>query len=230
MAVNKKWFQQRFAERGFSQNEVARRIGISSSAFSRTLDDERKLKNTEAVALASLFGVEVEDVLRAIGVMPSTPPKRLPAAPTAPKGRILESEGVEVRAIASREARNGPQEAFGAEVVGWIDGEGLVHQEGLLGPAMVSRPSDVAQGCVALRFQSGPLDGWLAYFDPSGSEPGEGVGLLCVARLATGETKLRSVKRGYGAKEFFLVGMDGVTTESAEIVEVHPVLWMKQRG
>lgn len=227
MGVDKKWFVDRLKDVGLSQRQAAFKIGIDPAAMSLVLSGGRKMKLEEVRDFSRILKVDADEVMIRAGVLPRKkvvkPALRVVGASgtaSGPSGDGGSPEG----------ARNSPQEAFGAKVVGWIDGEGLVHQEGLLGPALVSRPSDVAMGCVALRFQSGAMDGWLAYYDPAGMEPGEGVGLLCVVRKGDGERVLRSIKRGYGKNDFILVKMDGVTTENAEIIEVHPVLWMRQRG
>jgi transcriptional regulator with XRE-family HTH domain len=61
------WFRRAFERAGMSQNEVAARIGLDRSAFSRTLKGLRRLQIAETKQLASVLGVSQEDILRHAG-------------------------------------------------------------------------------------------------------------------------------------------------------------------
>lgn len=220
MSMNKKWFERRWRDLGMSQNEVARRMGMSNPALSRMFSETRRMRPDEAVRLASILRVEVEDVLRASGAMDGAPVWKV---------RISAENYLSPTGAKQLDAINSPRQ-FTSKVVGWLDADGLMHEEGLAGPTIVSTPSDISQGCDALRFQMGPLEGWLVYFDSTGRSPGECVELLGLVGLADGRRVMRIVKRGFDLYNYVLIKMDGTGGEISEISEVRPVLWMKQRG
>ena len=61
------WFRRAFDDAGLSQNEVAARIHMDRSAFSRTLWGARRLQLNEAKRLASVLGVSQAELLSHAG-------------------------------------------------------------------------------------------------------------------------------------------------------------------
>jgi transcriptional regulator with XRE-family HTH domain len=61
------WFRQAFEHARLSQNEVAARIGMDRSGFSRTMRGMRRIQVDEMKRLAAVLGVTEEDVLRHAG-------------------------------------------------------------------------------------------------------------------------------------------------------------------
>lgn len=66
--INTRWFNAVLHERGISQRELSRRLGLDASAMSLTLRGMRQMKMTEAVDIAHLLGVPLSDVLENAGV------------------------------------------------------------------------------------------------------------------------------------------------------------------
>ena len=116
-------------------------------------------------------------------------------------------------------------------VVGWVDGAGLGHVDGLVGPRLVDGPVGGAGSLQALRGVGGESDGWLFFFDAARGVPAEAVGRLCVVRLlgkGEGELKLRWVTKGYTAGEWNLGRFDGSAVESGRLASAAPIVWMRQ--
>lgn len=66
--MNTRWFNAILAERGVSQRELCRRLGLDESAMSLTFRGKRQMKMTEAVDIARLLGVPLGDVLENAGL------------------------------------------------------------------------------------------------------------------------------------------------------------------
>ncbi len=116
-------------------------------------------------------------------------------------------------------------------VVGWVDGAGLGHVDGLVGPRLVDGPVGGAGSLQALRGVGGESDGWLFFFGAARGVPAEAVGRLCVVRLlgkGEGELKLRWVAKGYVAGEWNLGRFDGSAVESGRLASAAPIVWMRQ--
>ena len=124
-------------------------------------------------------------------------------------------------------------------VVGWVDGAGLGHVDGLVGPRLVDGPVGGAGSLQALRGQGGASDGWLFFFDSVQGVPAEAVGRLCVVRLLggsadpngarlPGQLMLRWVTKGYVAGEWNLGRFDGSAVESGRLASAAPIVWMRQ--
>lgn len=65
--VDKQWFMERWAEKGLSLRDVARKMDIDPSALSRTLSEERQMKPQEIVNIATILNVTSEEVLAHLG-------------------------------------------------------------------------------------------------------------------------------------------------------------------
>jgi transcriptional regulator with XRE-family HTH domain len=77
MSMNKKWFERRWRDLGMTQNEVARRMGMSNPALSRMFSEMRRMRLDEAVMIALILRVEVLDVIRESGVMNGAPARKV---------------------------------------------------------------------------------------------------------------------------------------------------------
>jgi transcriptional regulator with XRE-family HTH domain len=66
--INTRWFNAILHERGISQRELSRRLGLDSSAISLTFRGMRKMTSHEAAAISALLGVPLQDVLENAGV------------------------------------------------------------------------------------------------------------------------------------------------------------------
>lgn len=87
-AINTRWFNAVLHERGISQRELCRRLGLDSSAMSLTFRGKRQMKMTEAVDIARLLGVPLTDVLENAGIKLDSAGARL-----APVVGHMDSEG-----------------------------------------------------------------------------------------------------------------------------------------
>lgn len=63
-----KWFKGRLAELGHTQRALARVLGLDPAAVSLMLRGKRKIEVKEAVALARLLDVPVDEILERVGV------------------------------------------------------------------------------------------------------------------------------------------------------------------
>lgn len=187
--VDTGWFQGMLIDKGLSQRQLARAIGLDPSAVSLMLRGKRKMDVQEAGVVAKALGVSVDEVLRHAGV--------------------------------AVERGEGPGRCA---VVGWVDDQGLVHDESL---GVVDGPRDT--GLVCLRVQAREvMDGWLLFYREISGVSLEAVGRLCVVGLEDGRKLLRPVRRGYGQGEFVLGGWWNERSGSVRLVSAAPVLWMRQ--
>jgi transcriptional regulator with XRE-family HTH domain len=88
--VNKKWFVDRWTEKGLSLRKMAKLMGVDPSALSRTLNGEREMKIPEVGKIATILDVSRAEVLAhlELGSGPSTLP-----AKTAEAVRISDHPG-----------------------------------------------------------------------------------------------------------------------------------------
>lgn len=66
--INTKWFQERIADRGYSQRKIAATLGMDPAAVSLMLRGKRKMTLNEAADLARLLGVPLNQVLDHAGI------------------------------------------------------------------------------------------------------------------------------------------------------------------
>lgn len=65
---DKHWFKVRLAELGHTQRALAKVLDIDPAAVTLMLQGKRKIELKEAVALARLLDVSVEEILERVGV------------------------------------------------------------------------------------------------------------------------------------------------------------------
>lgn len=71
--INKKWFVDRMADRQISQNQLAKFLNLHGAALSRTFSGDRRMQTQEAIAIANLLGVTLDEVLTHAGVRTELP-------------------------------------------------------------------------------------------------------------------------------------------------------------
>ena len=210
--VNRKWFDDHMKDKQLTQRSLGERLGIQYSAVNLILKGERALKAPEAEILSRVFNVDLLEVLHAAGQLNLM---------TMTKSYSLQRDHA-----LSQKSQFVPD----ASVTGWIDDNGLVHRQGVLGPTKVVTPLGISSQCSVLRFQTANhMNGWLAYYIPTKTISPDAVDQLCVVECVDGRTLLRHVKRGYGNKDFTLVPMAEGETETVLVETAAPVLWLKQR-
>lgn len=87
MTIDAKWFRQQLAERGLSQRQLSRKLGLDQSAISLTFSGKRRMQFKEAADIARLFGLPVSEVLNHSGL-------RLDEGkPTVPLSSVYDGHG-----------------------------------------------------------------------------------------------------------------------------------------
>ena len=87
--VDKKWFVDRWTEKGLSLRKVADLVGMDPSALSRVLKGERKMKIGEVGRIASVLDVSSADVLAHVEL----PSADIGASETTDEARISTHPG-----------------------------------------------------------------------------------------------------------------------------------------
>lgn len=144
--VNGEWLQQKMAEKGLAQVDVARELGLHLSAVSRILSGARSLSVSDCAKLAFILGEYPQSVMLAAG---------------------LELRDMEAATYGLKEsAVSGGVKILGSVAADWS----VTWKRPLHGP--VSAPlvlgAGDSKGMVALQCDTGPgmaLDGALLYLD-----------------------------------------------------------------
>jgi transcriptional regulator with XRE-family HTH domain len=68
-SIDRSWFDTTIRRRGISQNELARRVDMHTSALSLVLSGDRRLKLGEAVQIALELGVAIHELIAAFGFL-----------------------------------------------------------------------------------------------------------------------------------------------------------------
>lgn len=106
--INKRWFQNLFADKKMKQSEVAKAIGLHAPALTRILNDERRLQMNEAIDLARVLSIPLEDVLTHAGL-----PSHAESSSAEVRGSINE-EGLVEYATARVRSVDAPGEGLSA--------------------------------------------------------------------------------------------------------------------
>lgn len=116
-------------------------------------------------------------------------------------------------------------------VAGWVDPARRVHVKGLAGPRRVVLPPDMAQGTIALRYQTrganlDAVDGAVIYCRPLGPFDHGMLDRWCYVQLPDGTKMIRVIKRGSSSRAFNLWN-DGDVTANAKVESASVVEWMQ---
>ncbi len=90
------WVAEYKEEMGWSDSELARRMGVHPSTVSRVLNRERKVSYDFCVGLARILKLPIEDTLRRAGLLPVLPPQ---VAETEEAARLFNVLSPERRSI-----------------------------------------------------------------------------------------------------------------------------------
>ena len=90
MGVSATWFKERIGDLGMSQRQFAKKLGIDPSSLTLVLQGRRGVGASEAALMARLFGVDVAEVMIALGV-------RVESSPRADYARIRGIVGPDMR-------------------------------------------------------------------------------------------------------------------------------------
>jgi transcriptional regulator with XRE-family HTH domain len=66
--INGDWFRTKLTQKGRSQREMAKHMGIDPSSLTLTLNAKRKMQLPEAQAISVFLGEPITDILRAAGL------------------------------------------------------------------------------------------------------------------------------------------------------------------
>lgn len=196
-AINTRWFNAMLQDRGLSQRELCRRLGLDSSAMSLTFRGKRQMKMTEAVDIARLLGVPLTDVLENAGIKLDSAGMRL-----APVVGFVDGEG---EAHIAWKGKGGERVSVPTELP-----EDAV--------ALVAKPQG---GPFSL------LDGWTFFIAPPSPPSAEIVGRYCVVGVQNSVSLLRFVRRGYKPGTFNLASENAVSIENASLEWASPVLLIR---
>lgn len=82
MSINTAWFKDKLAERQMSQRGLAKLMGIDSAAVSLMLRGKREMRIHEAAEIASLLGVQADEVLANVGIQTRAKNESVPVVGT----------------------------------------------------------------------------------------------------------------------------------------------------
>lgn len=196
-AINTRWFNAVLHDRGMSQRELCRRLGLDSSAMSLTFRGKRQMKMTEAVDIARLLGVPLPDVLENAGIR-------------------LDGSGMRHANVV------GYVDSVGEAHLDWH-----AHHEHVSAPSDLPEEVVAIVAKCQHPGELSLLDGWTYFVSPPMEPSADIVGRYCFAGVRGGVTLLRFVRRGYKPGTFNLVGLVSAGVESAELDWVAPVLMIR---
>lgn len=197
--VNTKYFEGLRLEAGLTYRELADKLGMDVSALHNKLNGKRRITAADAMKIAKVFRKDVDEVLKRVGELKRGDPEN-------------------VRRETARSLK----------VVGWLDEHGVVVMRGVLPPKQVPRPGKVTSDCVVVREQStGPMSGWLYYYEPTEGIAKGCVGQLCIIDCEDGRTMLRRIVEEKRSGDFVVVKVTGGKNETVTVKNAAIVLWIK---
>jgi transcriptional regulator with XRE-family HTH domain len=199
--TNTRWFQSELQRNNITQRRVARALNLDPSSITLMFHGKRKLQIKEAVQLANLFGVPLDDVLSNAGLKTETKEST----------ELLPIEGwidgeMRIHWGQPKGQKTAPIPSFGGKNI------------------KVLRYQTIGSNIES-------LDGGLVYYSESKGLHSDSIGRLCVVKRAEdrrGSSLLAVVKRGYSAGAFNLVDLAGrAVMEDAVLESASPVIWLK---
>jgi transcriptional regulator with XRE-family HTH domain len=105
--VDKRWFQNLFSDKRIAQAQLAKVMGIHAPALTRILNGERRLQMEEAIDMARILDISLDEILTHAGLSPSTD------GPTATiRGTVLPDNSIEP--TVEKDRTPAPQEGLSA--------------------------------------------------------------------------------------------------------------------
>lgn len=201
--INAAWFQRHFQNKNLTQRVVSERLKISASAFSQILSGKRRLRMNEAVELARLLQVPLEEVLASAG---------LKTGDLTGGDRKLEVEGwVDAGLNVVWGPVKGPKTA--------------------LKPPLTGKSIEVVRAQTAGSPMQG-IDGALLYYQKSdGVDLNADNGKLALVKVVDGKQerwRLGVVRKSYQPGRADILSLNGeAVAEEVLLGELWPVVWMK---
>lgn len=124
--IDKKWFENAMKDRGMSQRQFAKRVGLDPSQISLLLSGKRRTKKSDILMFAENLNAPVNDVLRAVGIPVEETNKtiKVPLLGIANEDGIIQKNNVEefVKVEAKLPSRAGAirLQAVGHFMDGWV--------------------------------------------------------------------------------------------------------------
>jgi transcriptional regulator with XRE-family HTH domain len=183
-AIDRSWFDDTLRRRRISQNELARRIDMHTSALSLVLSGDRRLKLSEAVEIARELGVTIHALIAAFGLLDLELDGRIPLMGYV--NLADPSDGVIL---------NEPTEAESGDtsVVSWPSYRGHILR--IVGDGGSPRY----------------LDGELIVISPPRTDTSRFVGREVVAKLADSQAVLKRLEAGTQPERYTLVSLNPKT-------------------
>lgn len=203
MASNPKWFQDRLRDKRLSQRSLAKLLNMDASSLSLLIHGKRRMRVEQAAEIARLLGVPVSDVMRQAGA------------------DIRETSGT-------------PVAASSIPIVGWADDSGRAKLDWSTTANRYDLESGFPPTAVAIQWRTAQTrasiwDGWLMItLPPREPESGEMMDRYCVVGIkGTGETLIRTVRRGYTPGRFTLLDVLNDPIHDADVAWFAPILSIK---
>jgi transcriptional regulator with XRE-family HTH domain len=174
--IDTKWFTDLLADKRMSQRQLAKHLGLDSSAVSLTFRGKRDMKLTEAAQIAQILSIPIDDVLHHAGVLTRSQGTMISVA------GFLEVTG-EVRCV------NGTEEAFSIPM-----------PPGLVGDDYIAIQARTAGSDLEY------MDGWIFYGKQPAKMNPEAIGRMSFVHLKNGMRMVAHVKRGYRPDRYHLSG------------------------
>lgn len=197
LKVDKGWLVGALLDRDLQKQDLAHALGLSPSGVSKILNNSRAVSLTECGMIAKFLNEPMPDVAARFGI-------KLP--PHLMTTRVSNSQ---------------------VGIVGWINAQGEVLEDGLMGPRVMDKPAGLPEKLVGLRHQCEDWrDGSVMLYTPTDRIEPDAVGKLAVVGVGS-QTLVRVLKKGYSAGEWRLIGLDKSET-SAQVNWAALVVWWKQ--
>lgn len=200
--LNVRWFQNQLELVDISGRKLSKLLKLSPNAVSLIFAGKRELKTDEAITIAQLFGVPLEDVLTNAGLSVGNA--------AASKGSVKIVGWIDATGRIHKDA-NGSTSKNTAPPPAW-GGKNLL--------------------ALRYRTLNTPLEGLngaIVYYQATKGASPESFGRMCVITLSdTEEAFLGTLGRGEGAGRYSIKALDGrLILEAAVVESASPVVWMK---
>lgn len=195
------WLKDQIHLRGFTQEKVARRLGVHPATMNLLVHGKRKVTPEYAIELAQMFSLSLDEFLTHIGYKPGSMQGK---DTLVVRGWVDGGLGIHWEVPKGSRTAPRPQHGVGDNV------QVLRFQ---------------TQGS-----RNDGLDGGLIYFAPKTEVDLACVGRVCVAKVPKGQgaDHVCVLRRGYQGGTYNLLTLGGeLLQENVQLESASPVIWMK---
>jgi len=200
--INSRWFKLRLIEKGLSQRDLAKRLGVEPSALNHMVNGRRSINKEYLDTIAKLLGLTLPELLAGLKHTETTPEAH---------GELEIAGWIDGALIVHKGHPKGPRNAPNPQ-------------------AGASVESIEVLRCQTMGSQFDGIDGALVYYYPTNRVDPDSLQRLCIVEIGSkgGVRAMRVVKRGYSVGRYNLALFNGVISEEdCEITSSAPVMWMK---